>query len=64
MTCSAVSRILTEARDKGLVGINVRRPLRFDDGLSPARLEADVLSRSHGYHGDPHEPQTHVSQPI
>ncbi len=33
LTRSAVSRMLTEARNKGIVEINVRRPLRFDSDL-------------------------------
>jgi len=33
VTRSAVSRMLTEARDKGIVEINVRRPLRFNSDL-------------------------------
>lgn len=36
MTRSAVSRMLTEARQKGVVDIRVHRPLRFDDKLEKA----------------------------
>lgn len=39
MTRSAVSRLLTEAREKGIVEIKVHQPVRFDDELA-ARLRA------------------------
>ncbi|MFN2223646.1 MAG: sugar-binding domain-containing protein [Chloroflexota bacterium] len=47
MTRSAVSRMLTEARDKGIVEINVRRPLRFDDDLEAALKERFGLQAAH-----------------
>jgi len=39
MTRSAISRMLTEARHKGIVEIVVHRPLRFDAGLETALVE-------------------------
>lgn len=47
MTRSAVSRMLTEARAKKIVEINVRRPLRFDDGLEAALQERFNLQSAH-----------------
>ena len=47
MTRSAVSRILTEARSKGIVEINVRRPLRFDTCLEATLQERFQLQRAH-----------------
>ena len=47
MTRSAVSRMLTEARKKRIVEINVRRPLRFDDGLEAALQERFDLKGAH-----------------
>ena len=39
ITRSAISRILTEARQKGVVEINIRRPLRFDAALEQSLIE-------------------------
>ena len=39
ITRSAISRILTEARQKGVVEINIRRPLRYDTALERALIE-------------------------
>jgi DNA-binding transcriptional regulator LsrR (DeoR family) len=47
MTRSAVSRMLTEARNKGIVEINVRRPLRFDAGLEAELQERFGLQAAH-----------------
>ena len=47
MTRSAISRMLTEARQKGIVQISVRRPLRFDDGLAAALQERFGLQGAH-----------------
>jgi DNA-binding transcriptional regulator LsrR (DeoR family) len=47
MTRSAVSRMLTEARKKRIVEINVRRPLRFDAGLEAALQERFDLQGAH-----------------
>jgi DNA-binding transcriptional regulator LsrR (DeoR family) len=47
MTRSAVSRMLTEARKKRIVEINVRRPLHFDAGLEAALLERFNLRGAH-----------------
>ena len=55
MTRSAVSRMLTEARKKRIVEINVRRPLRFDAGLEAALQERFDLQGAHvlaGQRGD------------
>lgn len=58
MTRSAVSRMLTEARKKRIVEINVRRPLRFDDGLEAALQERFDLKSAHvlaGQYGDDYD---------
>ncbi len=47
LTRSAVSRMLTEARNKGIVEINVRRPLRFNDDLEAALKERFGLRAAH-----------------
>lgn len=47
MTRSAVSRMLTEARKKGIVEINVRRPLRFDTTLESELKERFALKAVH-----------------
>lgn len=47
VTASAVSRMLTEARDKGIVEIRVRRPLRFDAALETALIDAFGLENAH-----------------
>ena len=47
MTRSAVSRMLTEARKKRIVEINVRRPLHFDAGLEVALQERFDLQGAH-----------------
>jgi len=47
MTRSAVSRMLTEARKKRIVEINVRRPLHFDAGLEAALTERFDLQGAH-----------------
>ena len=39
ITRSAISRILTEARQKGVVEINIRRPLRYDTALEQSLTE-------------------------
>ena len=39
MTRSSISRMLTEARQKGIVEISVHRPLRFDPELETALVE-------------------------
>lgn len=39
MTRSAISRLLTEARQKGIVEIHVRRPLRFDSELEERLIQ-------------------------
>ena len=38
ITRSAISRILTEARQKGVVEINIRRPLRFETDLEQSLI--------------------------
>ncbi len=47
MTRSAVSRLLTEARKKRIVEINVRRLLHFDAGLEAALKERFDLQGTH-----------------
>ena len=47
LTRSAVSRILTEARQKGIVEIRVRRPIRFDEELSAALVGRFGLKSAH-----------------
>jgi deoxyribonucleoside regulator len=47
MTRSAVSRMLTEARQKGIVQIRVQRPLRFDEALEAALQERFNLQGAH-----------------
>jgi deoxyribonucleoside regulator len=47
VTRSAVSRMLTEARGKGIVEITVRRPLRFDEDLEAALKERFGLQAAH-----------------
>ncbi len=47
VTASAVSRMLTEARDKGIVEIRVRRPLRFNPALERALIDAFGLENAH-----------------
>ncbi len=39
VTRSAISRMLSEARDRGIIEIHIRRPLRFDDGLETALVK-------------------------
>jgi DNA-binding transcriptional regulator LsrR (DeoR family) len=58
MTRSAVSRMLTEARKKRIVEINVRRPLRFDARLEAALQERFNLQGAHvlaGQRGDDYD---------
>jgi len=55
MTRSAVSRMLTEARNKRIVEINVRRPLHFNADLEAALQERFDLQAAHvltGQRGD------------
>lgn len=58
MTRSAVSRMLTEARQKGIVEIKVKRPLSYDSELEEALIErfnlldAYVLSMQRGTNYD------------
>lgn len=47
MTRSAVSRMLSEARQKGIVEISVRRPLHFDPQLETALKERFNLQGAH-----------------
>jgi DNA-binding transcriptional regulator LsrR (DeoR family) len=47
VTRSAVSRMLTEARDKDIVRITVHRPTRFDEGLEEALTTRFNLLRAH-----------------
>lgn len=47
VTRSAVSRMLSEARQKGIVEINVRRPLQFDSDLEAALVERFRLQNAH-----------------
>lgn len=47
MTRSAVSRMLSEARQKGIVEISVRRPLHFDPQLETALIECFNLQGAH-----------------
>jgi deoxyribonucleoside regulator len=47
MTRSAVSRILTEARQKGIVQISVIRPLHFDEELEAALKNRFNLQSAH-----------------
>jgi deoxyribonucleoside regulator len=47
LTRSAVSRMLSEARQKGIVEIRVRRPLRFDHELERALVERFGLKAAH-----------------
>ncbi len=47
MTRSAISRLLTEARQKGVVEINIRRPLRFESELETAMMERFGLVHAH-----------------
>ncbi len=46
MTRSAISRMLTEARQKGIVEIVVNRPLRFDADLEQALIERFSLQNA------------------
>lgn len=52
MTRSAVSRMLTEARQKGIVQINVTRPLHFDEALEIALQKHFSLQGAHVLAGD------------
>ncbi|KAA3647295.1 MAG: sugar-binding transcriptional regulator [Chloroflexi bacterium] len=47
ITRSAISRILTEARQKGIVDIRVRRPLSFDSALEDQLQNSFKLERVH-----------------
>jgi len=47
LTRSAVSRMLTEARQKGIVQISVRRPLHFDESLEAALQKRFNLQSAH-----------------
>jgi deoxyribonucleoside regulator len=51
LTRSAVSRILAEARQKGIVEIRVRRPIRFDEELSAALAGHFGLKSAHVFIG-------------
>ena len=46
ITRSAISRILTEARQKGIVEIHIRRPLRFEADLEQALIERFSLKNA------------------
>jgi deoxyribonucleoside regulator len=47
MTRSAISRMLTEARQKGIVQIHIQRPLRFDANLEEKLIEHFGLQAAH-----------------
>lgn len=47
VTRSAISRMLTEARQKGIVEIKVRRPLRFDTDLEKTMVQRFNLQSAH-----------------
>ncbi len=47
LTRSAVSRMLTEAREKGIVEIKIRRPLSFDEELEQALVDRFNLLGAH-----------------
>lgn len=47
MTRSAISRMLTEAREKGIVNITVQRPLSFDVALEEALIDCFDLLDAH-----------------
>lgn len=47
VTRSAISRMLTEAKQKGIVEIQVRRPLRFDQDLESALINRFNLKNAH-----------------
>ncbi|MDX1412630.1 MAG: sugar-binding transcriptional regulator [Candidatus Promineifilaceae bacterium] len=47
LTRSAISRMLTEAREKGIVNISVNRPSSFDTGLEEALIEQFNLLDAH-----------------
>lgn len=58
MTRSAVSRMLSEARNKGIVQISVRAPLRFDAALESALRQRFNLQGAHvlaGQYGDDYD---------
>lgn len=46
-TRSAVSRMLKEAKEKGIVEIQIRRPLRFDEALAQALRQRFALQSAH-----------------
>lgn len=47
VTRSAVSRMLKEAMEKGIVAIQIRRPLRFDESLAQALVQRFSLQNAH-----------------
>lgn len=47
VTRSAVSRMLKEAREKGIVDIQIRRPLRFDEALGRTLMQRFALQNAH-----------------
>lgn len=47
MTRSAISRMLTEAQERGIVDIRVQRPLRFDEDLEQALVARFRLKGAH-----------------
>lgn len=52
VTRSAVSRMLKEAREKGIVEIQIRRPMRFDETLSQRLKERFALQNAYVLHWD------------
>jgi DNA-binding transcriptional regulator LsrR (DeoR family) len=47
MTRSAISRMLTEAQERGIVDIRIQRPLRFDEDLAQALVARFRLKGAH-----------------
>ena len=47
VTRSAVSRMLSEARKKGVVNIHINRPLRYDEELEIDLAKRFKLQRAH-----------------
>src|SRR5512137_1730785 len=47
VTRSAVSRMLKEAKAKGIVDVRIRRPLRFDADLARTLMQRFALQNAH-----------------
>ena len=64
MTRSAISRLLTEARHKGIVEIQVHRPVRYDERLAHEMMDAFNLTSARVVISNPNESYEALQQKL